>query len=58
MIIAKPDIFTYIESILGAVVYLIGLAGSYFIALVNMNVRGNWMLHFWFVSNAEELFLR
>ncbi len=30
MIIAKPDLFTYVESILGAVVYLLGLAGSYF----------------------------
>lgn len=29
MIIANPDLFTYIESILGAVVYLVGLAGSY-----------------------------
>jgi hypothetical protein len=30
MIVAKPDLFTYIEGILGAVVYLIGLAGSYY----------------------------
>ena len=30
MIVAKPNIFTYVESILGAVVYLIGLAGSYY----------------------------
>lgn len=30
MIFEKPDLFTYIESILGAVVYIVGLAGSYY----------------------------
>lgn len=30
MIIVIPDLFTYIESIVGAVVYLIGIEGSYY----------------------------